>query len=56
MRSRATRCVSATFEASRLAVEHALAEKGAAHRDAIEAADELAVAPAFDRMGEAHVE
>jgi hypothetical protein len=31
--------------------EHAFAEEGAAERDAVEAAGELAVLPAFDRMG-----
>ena len=31
--------------------EHALAEEGAAERDAVKAADQLLVLPAFDRVG-----
>ena len=34
-----------------LAAEHALAEEGAAERDAVEPADQLAVAPALDAVG-----
>ena len=34
-----------------LAAEHALAEERRADRDAVEAADQLAVAPAFDAVG-----
>ena len=35
-------------------MEHALAEEGRAQGDAVEAAAQTAVAPGFDRMGEAH--
>ena len=37
-----------------LAAEHALAEERAAERDAVEAADQLAIQPGLDRVGVAH--
>ena len=48
---RATSHASATFEASRPAAEHALAEKGPAELHAVDPADEIGVLPHFDRMG-----
>src|SRR5262245_62083498 len=39
-----------------LAAEHALSEEGGAYRHAIEAADQLAVVPAFDAVGVAACE
>ena len=49
-RSRSTRPTSATFEASRDPVEHRLAGEQAADRDAVQAADQLAVLPGLHRV------
>ena len=48
--SRAMRWTSATLRGIALAAEHALAEEGRADRHAIEPADQLALAPAFDAV------
>ena len=54
--SRPARWIKRDLRSIGLAVEHALAEKGGAERDTIEAADERAVAPCLDRMNPAQIE
>ena len=49
--SRATSQASATFDASVARLNMLSPKKARAEFDAVEAADELAVLPAFDRMG-----
>ena len=50
-RSRATSHAKATFDASLSRLNIDFAEKGATKSDAVEAADQMPLAPALDRMG-----